>query len=52
METVEQFLQRADRIGFHPEATIRILQWKFNMSRNRAELKLEAYQPSGFAQRS
>jgi hypothetical protein len=36
-ETLEQFLARAKRIGFHPEAIARILVWKFNTSRGDAE---------------
>ena len=36
-ETLEQFLARAKRLGFHPEATARILMWKFNLSRGDAE---------------
>ena len=36
-ETLEQFLARAKRVGFHPEAIARILVRKFSMSRGDAE---------------
>jgi hypothetical protein len=36
-ETLEQFLERAKRLGFHPEAIARILMWKFHMTRGDAE---------------
>ena len=36
-ETLEQFMARAKRLGFHPEAIARILVWKFNIGRGDAE---------------